>query len=56
MDTRYDPRASGPFAAWREALIEAAPCNSAAPARTRHGGDLAEQVRAVADDWTAQLL
>ena len=44
------------LAAWREALAEAAGCSPVVPAHMRDSEYLAEQVRAVAEDWTAELV
>lgn len=52
--THPDPAAL--LAAWREALTEAATCSPVVPAHTRDSDYLAEQVRAVAEDWTAELV
>ena len=52
--THPDPAAL--LAAWREALTEAATCSPVVPAHTRDSDYLAEEVRAVAEDWTAELV
>jgi len=44
------------LAAWRAALIEAATINPAAPAHARNSDYLADQVRAYAEEWTAELV
>ena len=46
----------GLLAAWREALAEAATSNPVVPAHTRDSDYLAEQLRAAAEDWTAELV
>lgn len=44
------------LATWREALIEASTCSPVAPAPARSSEYLADQVRAFAEDWTAELV
>ena len=53
---RTHPDPAGLLAAWREAMTEAATCSPVVPAHTRDSDYLAEQVRAVAEDWTAELV
>jgi hypothetical protein len=52
--THPDPIAL--LAAWREALTEAATCSPVTPAHTRNSAYLDEQIRAFAEDWTAELV
>lgn len=53
---RTHPDPAAVLAAWREALIEAATCSPVVPAHTRNSEYLAEQLRAFAEDWTAELV
>ena len=53
---RSHPDPVGLLAAWRETMAEAATCNPVVPAHTRDSDYLAEQIRAVAEDWTAELV
>ena len=53
---RTHPDPVGLLAAWREALTEAATPSPVVPANTRNSEYLAEQVRAFAEDWTAELV
>jgi len=53
---RTHPDPVGLLAAWREALTEAATSSPVDPANTRNSDYLAEQVRAFAEDWTAELV
>lgn len=53
---RTHPDPAGLLAAWRSALIEAETCSPVAPSYTRNSAYLHEQVRACAEDWTADLV
>ncbi|MGH8075887.1 MAG: hypothetical protein ACREPE_00985 [Lysobacter sp.] len=53
---RTHPEPIAMLAAWREALVEAATCSPATLAPARNSEYLAEQVRAFAEDWTAELV
>jgi hypothetical protein len=53
---RTHPDPAAVLAAWRQAVTEAATCNPVVPASMRASTYLAEQVRAFADDWTAELV
>ena len=53
---RSHPDPAGLLAAWREALTESATSSPVVPAHVRDSDYLAERVRAVAEDWTAELV
>ena len=53
---RTHPDPAGLLAAWREALTETATSSPVLPRHVRDSDYLAEQVRAVAEDWTAELV
>lgn len=53
---RTHPDADALLAAWRDALTEARTSNPVAPADSRGSLTLAEQTRAYADEWTAELV
>lgn len=52
--THPDPAAL--LAAWREAMQEAETCNPVAPSGSRDSDYLADQMKACAEDWTAELV
>ena len=53
---RSHPDPASLLAAWRAAWVEAETCSPVAPADTRSSDYLAEQIRACAEDWTAELI
>lgn len=53
---RTHPDPAGLLRALREALLEAETCSPVAPSYTRNSDYFHEQVRACAEDWTADLV